>query len=271
MKTIRSRILFGLIIVFFIAGASTSAKSLWDHIGVIPPETIAAPPMGLEENPVAVIFPENLRSYRSRAKEYVKNYGEKNRDFVIHSFLKGQKFFPKAQEILNKYRVPVELQMIPVLESDFDANAVSKVGAIGYWQFMTELAHEYGLHTTGKYDERKNFVKATIAASKYFRDQLQYYRGDILLAVASYNCGQGRVDKAIKQSGKVHAGFWDVKQYLPFETRKFVMDFISLNVIAANYDKFLADRMDFSATPFIAEAPGDNGLQQGGSKTVMAY
>lgn len=271
MKTIQSKILLGLIIIFFIIGASTSAKSLWDHTGTIPAETIAAPPVGLEENPDAVLFPDNLRPYRTRTKDYVRDFSEKNRDFIIHSFLKGEKFFPKAQEIFNKYGVPVELQMIPVLESDFDANAVSKVGAIGYWQFMTELAKEYGLRTSGKNDERKNFVKATIAASKYFKNQLQYYRGDILLAVASYNCGQGRVDKAIKQSGRSESGFWEIRKNLPFETRKFVMDFISLNVIAANYDKFLADKMDFNNPPFIAETQGDQGLEPGGSKTVMAY
>jgi membrane-bound lytic murein transglycosylase D len=270
MKTIRAKILLALIVIFFIVGVSTSAKSLFEHYGTIPAATIAAAPAGLEENPVAVIFPENLRDYRSRSKDYVRKFSQRNRDCIIHSMLKGEKYFPKALEIFKKYGVPDQLQMIPVLESDFNANAVSRVGAIGYWQFMTELANEYGLHTKGKRDDRKNFVKSTIAASKYFKNQLEYYRGDILLAVASYNCGQGRVDKAIKQSGQAQAGFWDIKQYLPFETRKFVMDFISLNVIAANYDKFLAGKMDFNAPPYIAETP-DDGLVPDVSKTVMAY
>ena len=62
---------------------------------------------------------------------------------------------------------------------------------------------------------------------------------DLLLSVASYNCGPGRVRLGIKKSGKTDATFWDIKKFLPAETRKFVMDFIAFNVIAANYDKFL--------------------------------
>ena len=58
--------------------------------------------------------------------------------------------------------------MIPVLESEFNANAVSPVGAVGHWQFMTTLAKEYGLRTGGKYDERRNFAKSTVAAAKVF-------------------------------------------------------------------------------------------------------
>ena len=169
-----------------------------------------------------------------------------------------QKFFPKAIDILDKHDVPLELQMIPALESQFNANAVSPAGAVGYYQFMSELAKEYGLHTGGKYDERKNFTKSTVAAAKFFKDQLDYFNDDLLLSVASYNCGPGRVRLAIKKSGKADATFWDIKKYLPVETRKFVMDFIAFNVIAANYDKFLNKKLDFSEPPLIQVAELDS-------------
>ena len=94
---------------------------------------------------------------------------------------RARNFFPKAIEVLDKYDVPLELQMIPVLESEFNANAVSPAGAVGYWQFMSELAKEYGLRTGGKYDERRNFAKSTVAAAKFFRDQLDYFNDDLLL------------------------------------------------------------------------------------------
>jgi Transglycosylase SLT domain len=269
MKTIQSRILLVLIIIFFVIGFSTSAKSLFDHFGSIPVAPLNAAPESIVLNPQAVIYPENLREYRSRTKDYVQSFSKKNREFIIHAFTKGEKYFPKALQIFNKYGIPSELQMIPVLESDFDANAVSRVGAVGYWQFMAELAREYGLHTNGKYDDRKNFVKSTIAASKYFRDQLEFFNDDLLLAVASYNCGQGRVRLAIKKSGKTNAGFWAIKQYLPFETRKFVMDFIAFNVIANNYNKFLADKMDFDTPPFIHAVVGETDSTQN-SRTVLA-
>ena len=71
--------------------------------------------------------------------------------------------------------------MLPALESNFNANAVSRAGAVGYWQFMSELAKEYGLQIGGKNDERKNFSKSTVAAAKFFRDQLDYFNNDLLL------------------------------------------------------------------------------------------
>jgi|ERR1017187_6125858 membrane-bound lytic murein transglycosylase D len=273
MKTIKSKILVTLIIIFFIIGFSTSAKSIMDLPVFGPKEsTIPTAELPTEINPLSVVYPENLEEHRFQTKEYVKSYSIKKREYIMHIFSKGEKYFSKAIHILDKYNVPEELQMIPVLESDFNSNAVSPVGAVGYWQFMAELAKEYGLRTNGKYDERKNFEKSTIAASRFFGDQLDYFHEDLLLAVASYNCGQGRVRLALKKSGKVDANFWDIKKYLPFETRKFVMDFIALNVIAANYDKFLDKKLDFNEpplTPLIQIASTDS-LKANDSLTVKA-
>ena len=145
----------------------------------------------------------------------------------------------------------LELQMIPVLESAFNANAVSHAGAVGYWQFMGILAKEYGLRTGGKHDERKNLAKSTVAAAKFFRDQLDYFNDDLLLSVAAYNCGPGRVRSSIKKCGKADATYWDVKKYLPSETRKFVMKFIALNVIFMNYEKFLNKELNFNEPPLL--------------------
>ncbi|HWH62130.1 MAG TPA: lytic transglycosylase domain-containing protein [Ginsengibacter sp.] len=258
MKTIQVKILLGLIITFFIVGFSTSAKSVIDLAGFSLVKSDPATEPVMEPNPLAVVYPVNLQENRMQTKEYVKSFSKKNREYIIYIFKKGQNFFPKAIDILSKQEVPLELQMIPVLESQFIANAVSPAGAVGYWQFMTELANEYGLHTGGKYDERKNFTKATTAAAKFFKDQLNYFKDDLLLSVASYNCGPGRVRLGIKQSGKKDATFWDIKKFLPGETRKFVMDFIAFNVIAANYDKFLNKKLDFSELPFIQVAKADS-------------
>ena len=146
-----------------------------------------------------MVYPANLQGYRKQTKEYIKAFSKKEREYIIHIFSKGKNFFPKALEVLDKYDVPQEFQMIPVLESEFNANAVSPAGAVGHWQFMSTLAKEYGLRTGGKYDERRNFAKSTVAAAKFFRDQLDYFNDDLLLCVAAYNCGQGRVHL---QSGK---------------------------------------------------------------------
>ncbi|MEO8569741.1 MAG: lytic transglycosylase domain-containing protein [Ginsengibacter sp.] len=254
MKIIRSKSFLALLTILFIIGFSTSARTLIGYsslVSLISEERVSSNELPGETNPLFVAYPACLKEHRLQTKDYVKAYSEKKRSYIIHIFNKGKKFFPKAIDILNKYDVPVELQMLPVLESEFNANAISNAGAVGYWQFMAELAGEYGLRTGGKYDERKNFSKSTTAAAKFLRDQLEYFDDNILLAVASYNCGPGRVRSSIKKSGKADADFWDIKKYLPSETRKFVMNFIALNVIAANYEKFIDGKLDFSEAPLI--------------------
>lgn len=266
MKHIQSKSLLTLIIIFFIIGFSTSAKDIFrtgnEYLASILTDSLS--PDGGDsdntfvKNPDYVIYPESLEDHRDKSKSYVKKYSTRERSYIIHMFNKGKNYFPKAIQIFDRYNLPEELQVLPALESNFNANAVSNAGAVGYWQFMGELAREYGLKVGGKYDERKNFSKSTIAASKFFRDQLDFFNDDLLLTVASFNCGPGRVKSAMKKSKKSDPDFWDVKQYLPNETRIFVMKFISLNVIAANYDKFLDRKLNFNEPHMVLLASLDS-------------
>jgi transglycosylase-like protein with SLT domain len=268
MKTIQSKSLLTLIIIFFIIGFSTSAKEL---IGIsaenYSDSTLDSinPNIHLKStlvrNPDWVIYPVSLQEHRDESKEYVKQYSKKQRSYIIYMFNRGKKYFPKATDVFDKYNVPDEFQMLPALESNFNPNAVSNAGAVGYWQFMGELASEYGLSISHKNDERKNFAKSTVAAAKFFRDQLNTLNDDILLTVAAFNCGIGRVTTALKKSSKSNPDFWDVKEYLPKETRIFVMKFIALNVIAANYDKFINHKLNFNEPPLIQLALADSSQQ----------
>ncbi|MEO7961932.1 MAG: lytic transglycosylase domain-containing protein [Ginsengibacter sp.] len=264
MKIIGSKNFLALLIILFVIGFSTSAGTIIGYptlASLIVNEPGPVNELPGEANPHYVAYPFCLQTHRVQSREYVKTYAKNKRSYIIHIFNKGKKFFPKAKTILEKYDVPVELMMLPVLESEFNANAVSPVGAVGYWQFMGELAKEYGLQISSKYDERKNFTKSTTAAAKYFRDQLNYFDDDLLLAVASYNCGSGRVRASIKKSGLKNADYWDIRKFLPSETRKFVMNFIALNVISDNYEKFVDRKLNFNEDPFIqlAKANSDSG------------
>jgi membrane-bound lytic murein transglycosylase D len=267
MKTIQSKSLLTLIIIFFIIGFSTSAKNLIGNISEANSDTLPLAYLSnnssssskiFVKNPKYVAYPSALEEHRDESKEYIKKYSTRERSYIIHMFNKGKDFFSSAISIFDKYNVPYELQMLPALESNFNANAVSPAGAVGYWQFMSELAREYGLSTHSKNDERKNFLKSTVAAAKFFRDQLEFFNNDLLLTVASYNCGQGRVNVAIKKSGKSNADFWDIKEYLPAETRKFVMSFVAMNVIAVNYDKFLNKKLNLDEPHLIQTASTDS-------------
>ncbi|MEO6894127.1 MAG: lytic transglycosylase domain-containing protein [Ginsengibacter sp.] len=261
MKNIRSKSLLTLIIIFFIIGFTTSAKNIIGFTGDsnYSDSTLDSSSMAktLVRNPARVVFPVVLSEHREESKDYVKQYSRKQRDYIIYMFSRGKNYFPKAAKIFTEYDVPLELQVLPALESNFRSDAVSKAGAVGYWQFMSELAHDYGL-STGKYDERKNFTKSTIAAAKFFRDQLDYFDNDLLLAVAAYNCGTGGVRSAIKKSNVSEPDFWDIKKFLPTETRIFVMKFISLNVISANYNKFIHHKLNFNEPTLVQLALVDS-------------
>ncbi|MEO6682308.1 MAG: lytic transglycosylase domain-containing protein, partial [Ginsengibacter sp.] len=264
MKTIQSKSLLTLIIILFIIGFSTSAENFIkpgiynvNNPGDSTDES-SHRDMYLIYNPNRVLYPENLEEYRENSQDYIKRYSVRERSYIIHMLKKGQKYFPQALDIFDKYGVPHEFQVLPALESNWSAHAVSPAGAVGYWQFMSTLAREYGLKIGGANDERKNFTKATHAAAKFFRDQLDYFDGDILLTVAAYNCGPGRVRSSIKRSKVKDANFYDIKDHLPAETRRFVNKFISLNVIATNYENFIAKNLDFSEPHLLQIAATDS-------------
>ena len=106
---------------------------------------------------------------------------------------------------------------------------MSRVGACGLWQFMLPTGKSYGLEINSLLDERRDPVKATDAACRYFKDMYAIY-GDWNLVIASYNCGPGNVNKAIRRSGGKR-DFWEIFPYLPKETRSYVPLFIAANYI----------------------------------------
>lgn len=194
--------------------------------------------MFIESN---VIYPKILEDQKSLSLKYVEKYSRKNRDFLMSTFKRGESFFPKIANVLTKHGLPTELKVIIAIESGFKSSVVSKAGAVGYWQMMDEMACDYGLKIRkgGKHiDERKNLEKSTAAAAKFLKTMYSDYDNNILLTVAAYNCGAGNVRKAIKYSGVDVADFWKIKEFLPKETRSYVMHFIALNVIFNNYEKF---------------------------------
>ena len=157
-------------------------------------------------------------------------------------------YFPKIKPILKKYGIPSEFAMLVAIESNFRSNAVSRAGAKGWWQFMDATAREYGLNIvedsvdgtasvkavkTGTADDRSNLTRSTVAAAKYLRNSYRIL-GDWLLVAASYNCGIGRVKACMAKSGKSNPTFWDIKNYLPSESRHYVMKLITMNVLFKN-------------------------------------
>ena len=133
-------------------------------------------------------------------------------------------YMPIFDEVFDKYNMPEELKAMAVIESALNPLAVSRAGAKGMWQFMYSTAKIYGLTINSFVDERLDPVKSAEAAARYLKDSYEIF-GDWNLAIASYNCGAGNVNKAIRRSGGKRA-FWDIWPYLPRETRGYVPAFV---------------------------------------------
>jgi len=159
----------------------------------------------------------------SNAKAYVAKYLNNNGEELEKVKDRSHRYFRIIESVFKKYDLPVELKYLAVIESGLKTTAVSRVGAVGPWQFMATTARYMGLKVTSKYDERKNFYKSTDAAAKYLRDLYSEYE-DWLLVIAAYNAGPGYVNAAIKKSGS--RNFWHLQRFLPSETQHHVKRFI---------------------------------------------
>jgi len=142
---------------------------------------------------------------------------------------------------------------VPIVESAFRADALSRAKAKGFWQLMRGTAVEQGLKYDWYIDERSDPEKSTEAAVKYLKRLNRMFDGDWHLALASYNGGPGTVQRAVKRKGG-EADFWPLsesRRYLPRETREYVPMVLASMVIARN-----PERYGFTFTP--AElAPND--------------
>ena len=132
-------------------------------------------------------------------------------------------YFPMIEQELLKAGLPIELRAMAIIESALQAQALSRAGAAGLWQFMAPTAKVYGLEVNSLVDERYDPLKSTQAACRYLKDLYGIYN-NWLLAIAAYNCGPGNVNKAIARSGG--SNFWEIYDFLPSETRGYVPAFI---------------------------------------------
>ena len=131
--------------------------------------------------------------------------------------------------------LPLDLAYIPLIESAFKNTARSRVKAQGMWQFMSYTGREHGLTLNWYVDERSDPEKATKAAAQYLKTLGKMFDDDWHLAMASYNGGPGRVQRAVRRSGK--DDFWALTattRYLPRETREYVPMILAAIVIAKN-------------------------------------
>ncbi len=161
--------------------------------------------------------------FNETVKNYMVLYSEKMPRNMGVLLGRSAYYFPIFEEIFAKYDLPLELKYLAVIESNFNPVARSRAGAMGMWQFMYNTARGYGLKINSFVDERLDVEKSADAAARYLKDAYGMF-GDWCLAISSYNCGLGNVQKAIRRAGSTK--FWDIYEYLPRETRGYMPAFV---------------------------------------------
>ena len=138
--------------------------------------------------------------YNEVVQSYIDRYSNRLRKSVSIMLGASNFYNPIFEQALETYQLPLELKYLPIIESALNPQATSRVGAAGLWQFMITTAKQYGLEVTSLVDERRDPIKSSYAAAQYLKDLYDIY-GDWTLVIASYNCGPGNVNKAIKRAG----------------------------------------------------------------------
>jgi membrane-bound lytic murein transglycosylase D len=169
-----------------------------------------------------------------RVLAYVELFTGRLKGYLEDGLSRGARFLPMIQDVFRAEGLPMDLAYVPLVESAFKPNALSRANAKGIWQFMSGTGIENGLRHDWYIDERADPEKATRAAAKYLKTLYGMF-GDWHLALASYNGGPGRVQTAMKRSQKDN--FWDLSassRYLPRETRDYVPLILAAVIIARN-------------------------------------
>jgi peptidoglycan lytic transglycosylase D len=173
-----------------------------------------------------------------RVLSYVQLFTGRLKGYLEEGLSRGAPFLPMIQEVFRAEGLPLDLAYVPLIESAFKPNALSKAKAKGMWQFMRGTALENGLKHDWYIDERSDPEKATRAAAKYLKTLYEMF-DDWHLALASYNGGPGRVQRAIKRSGR--DDFWKLtstKKFLPRETRDYVPLILAAVIVARNPSQY---------------------------------
>lgn len=159
-------------------------------------------------------------------------------DYMGRIFKRAQPWIHYIAEELERRNMPGELALLPMVESAYDPFAYSRGRALGTWQFISSTGKRYGLKQNWWYDGRRDVYASTRAALDYLAEMHQMFDGDWLLALAGYNSGEGRVERAVarnRNAGKP-VDYWNIR--LPRETRGYVPKLLGLACIFQNPEKY---------------------------------
>lgn len=173
------------------------------------------------------------------------NWYAANPDYLQRAFGRADLYLYYIVTQLQARHMPLELSLLPVIESAYQPFAYSRARALGLWQFVDGTAKEYGLKEDWWYDGRRDVVASTKAALDFLQALHQQF-GDWLLAVAAYNCGPAAVQRAIRVNQARHrpTDFWHLR--LPRETEAYVPKLLAMKALVTDPARY---GLDFSPIP----------------------
>lgn len=159
----------------------------------------------------------------------------------VQQFDASYEFIPIIRSMIVQAGIPQEFLFLAMAESGFSSRAYSKKRAVGIWQFMPYTAKDLGLVINDYVDERRDPIKSTQAAIKYLQF-LYNATGQWYLAAMAYNCGLGRLKKAIERAGssELEVLLDEREKYLPGETRQYIRTILSMSLAFSNTQKMQA-------------------------------
>jgi pSer/pThr/pTyr-binding forkhead associated (FHA) protein len=172
-----------------------------------------------------------------RVKYHIDVYSGNLKPVIARYLKRKMIYFPMICRVFSEKKVPLELAYVSMLESGFNPKALSIAGARGLWQFMPKTGRSFGLTVDDVTDERCDPEKATLSAAEYFKDLIGIFGGQssVMLAMAAYNAGEGRVMGALRKIDDPmrNRDFWYIYRmgYLAEETNEYIPRVLALMII----------------------------------------
>ena len=187
-----------------------------------------------------------------RAIDAEFNWYLNNPEYLKRVFSRSEPYLYHIVESLEGREMPLDIALLPVVESAFDPFAYSHGRASGLWQIIPGTGKHLGLKQDWWFDARRDVLESTRAAFDYLQYLHVLFEGDWLLALAGYNSGEGNVAKAIRRakSEGLPIDFWHIRSYLPAETRTYVPRLIALKRVIAESESYDIQLPEIANTPF---------------------
>jgi len=173
-----------------------------------------------------------------------------NPEFLENASSRGSLYIHYIVERLEERNMPLELALLPVIESAYNPMAYSRADAVGLWQFIPSTGRYFNLRQDRFYDGRKDITASTIAAMNYLTRLHDMFNGDWLLALAAYNAGEGTVSRAIERNEKLGlpTDYWNLP--LPAETQAYVPKLLALSQVVLSPEAYGVNLKTIANEPY---------------------